>query len=335
MSVTIKDIARLAGVSHTTVSRALNDSPLINDETKQKIKQIAEELGYTPNYNAKSLVLQKSHHIGLFFTTLDTGTSAQFFYDVVRGVQSVIRDRYQVSVKGIDTYESFENVNRKAFDGIIVMSQSAQDNDFIRWVAEKEIPYVVLNRRIQEEHAVNIVPDDRQGAFSLVDFMIRQGHRRIGFIEGKARFQSAEERKAGYMEAMRTHALELDPMLIRQGSYDMESGYQAMKQLLELPSIPSAVFCSNDEMAVGAVKAVSESGRKVPDDISVAGFDDHSFSAFLSPSLTTVRRPIEKIAKDGAGKLVEAMESGERRSEFIPVATQLMVRESVKPFVPN
>ncbi len=335
MLITIKDIARIANVSHTTVSRALNDSPLINEDTKQKIKQIAEQFGYTPNYNAKSLVLQKSHQIGLFFSTLDTGTSAQFFYDVVRGVDTVIGHKFQVSVKGIDAYESFENVNRRSFDGILIMSQSSADNAFIRWVAEKGIPYVVLNRKVDEINAVNIVPDDLGGALDIVEYMIKNGHQRIGIIEGKPGFQSSEERKAGYAEALRRHGMKRDATLERIGRYDMESGYSAMCELLAVSDPPTAVFCCNDEMAVGAVKAIHEAGLKVPDHISIAGFDDHTFSAFLSPSLTTVRRPIEAIARSGASRLLEAIEADSLQSDYMLIDTRLMLRDSVSRLEPR
>src|SRR6185312_2019924 len=127
MSATIKDIAKLAGVSHTTVSRALNNSPLIQEETKERIRLIAEQLDYTPNYSAKSLVLDRSYNLGLFFTTLSQGTSAGFFYEAIRGVNSVIQDRYQLIVKGIDDYSSFQSITRKSFDGIIIVSQSDDD----------------------------------------------------------------------------------------------------------------------------------------------------------------------------------------------------------------
>lgn len=331
MSVTIKDIARLAKVSHTTVSRALNDSPLINQETKDRIKEIAQKLHYTPNFNAKSLVLDRSYNIGLFFSTLNSGTSAGFFYETVRGVNGAIKEAYNLVVRGIDDYEHFAGITRKSFDGVIVMSQSVTDDPFIRHLAEKEIPHVVLNRKVESTGAINILSDDRQGACRMVEYLIQQGHRRIGLIEGKEGFQSADERREGYLQAMQACGIPADERYRVRGSYDLKSGYTAMKKLLELPERPTAVFCLNDDMAVGAMKAIAEAKLEVPLDMSVAGFDDSVFSAFLSPALTTVKRPIEEISRKGALKLLECIESKGAGAETLYLRTELMIRESVRP----
>ena len=140
MSITIKDIAKLANVSHTTVSRALNNSPLINEETKSKIKAIAEELHYVPNYSAKSLVLDKSYTIGLFFSSIIQSTSPSFFYETIRGINTVIEEKYNLVVRGVNSYRDYSTINNKRFDGIILMSQSDNDNAFIYHVIKQEIP---------------------------------------------------------------------------------------------------------------------------------------------------------------------------------------------------
>ncbi len=167
MQVTIKDIAKIANVSHTTVSRALNDSPFINEDTKLKIMEIAKELNYVPNYSAKSLVLNKSYNIGLIFTTISEVTSSSFFYETVSGVNSVIKENYNLVVRGIDDYKNFTFVNSKRFDGIILMSQSNSDNPFIYYLMDKKIPIVVLNRDIDESSIVNILSSDKKGLMRL------------------------------------------------------------------------------------------------------------------------------------------------------------------------
>lgn len=331
MNVTIKDIARMAGVSHTTVSRALNDSPLIHEETKRKIRAIAEQLDYTPNYSAKSLVLARSYHIGLFFSTLETGTSSNFFHETVKGVHAAIRSKYHLIVNAIDAYDgNFSGVTRKTFDGIIVMSQSDQDEAFIRSVREKDIPLVVLNRNSESQPAVHVLADDKAGVRRAVEHMIGEGHRRIALIEGKATFKSSRARKDGYLEALCLHGIEPEERLIANGGYTLEGGYRAMLKLLELDPLPTAVYCSSDQMAVGAMKAVAERGLKVPDDMSVAGFDDDVFTAFLSPALTTVKRPVETMSRIGAEKLLLEIERGAPSRETVYVDTELVVRESVR-----
>ncbi|MCP1306048.1 LacI family DNA-binding transcriptional regulator [Paenibacillus tyrfis] len=330
MSVTIKDIAKLAGVSHTTVSRALNDSPLINPETKERIKAIAGSMNYTPNYSARSLVLDRSYNLGLFFTTLHTGTSAGFLYEAIKGVNDVIKDDYNLIVRGIDDYKSFHKVNRKNFDGIIVMSQSESDQSFIEYASDKEIPLVVLNRPVESVQVMNFVPDDQSGAYRLTEYLVQQGHRDIAIIEGKQGFKSTQARRDGYREALRKHGISVPEAYYVSGNYDLESGHAAMSKLLELPDRPTAVFCCNDDMALGAVKAVTERGLSVPEDISVAGFDDHLFSAFMSPALTTVRRPIEELSRAGAETLLKFIETKHSEKSVVLFHTELVIRDSVK-----
>ncbi len=329
MSVTIKDIARLANVSHTTVSRALNDSPLINPKTKQRIQTIAKELHYSPNYSAKSLVLDRSYNIGLFFSTLHSGTTSGFFHEIVRGVNAVVKDRYNLVVKGIDEYKDFRGITPKSFDGIIVMSQSAQDDPFIGHALARGIPVVVLNRHVENAAITNILSDDREGSRSMVEYLIKSGHRRIAIIEGKRGFSSTQLRKEGYLQALSRYGIPALREYQAQGDYDFASGYTAMRQLLLLEKKPTAVFCSNDDMAVGAMKAIAEQGMKVPDDISVAGFDENRFSAFLSPALTTVKRPLERISRKGAETLLEAMEHKQMRKRTLYMNTELVIRQSV------
>lgn len=330
MTVTIKDIARMAGVSHTTVSRALNDSPLIHEDTKRKIRAIAERLDYTPNYSAKSLVLARSYHIGLFFSTLSKGTSSNFFHETVKGVHRAVNSKYHLIVNAIDDYDgNYSTVTRKTFDGVIVMSQSDDDESFIRNVADKRIPLVVLNRNAERLSPVNVLADDKAGVFRAVEYMIGQGHRRIAIIEGKPSFKSSQARKEGYVQALRQYGIEPEPALRAEGGYTLEGGYAAMKRLLAAKRLPTAVFCSSDEMAVGAIKAIVDGGLTVPGHISVAGFDDDVFSAFLSPALTTVKRPVETISRIGAEKLLADIERGAPAKETLFVETELVVRESV------
>jgi LacI family transcriptional regulator len=336
VTVTIKDIARLAKVSHTTVSRALNNSPLINDKTKNRIKQMADELNYTPNVNAKSLVTLRSFNIGLFFSTLSTGTSASFFFDVVRGVNMVIKDQYNLVVKSIDEFESnFNRISSRQYDGIIVMSQTRADRALIEHAMSKGIPVVLLNRAAGDLVVGNILSDDHKGAYQLVEYIIRCGHRHVAIIEGREGFQSTIQRRNGYLEALKDHGIEPNPELCIQGKYDVGSGYEAMCLLLKRTMRPSAVFCCNDDMAVGAIKAIIEADLRVPEDISIAGFDDNVFAAYLSPELTTVKRPIEQISREGAAMIMRMIESKQLKEhskvavEHITIESELVIRKSI------
>lgn len=328
--VTIKDIARLANVSHTTVSRALNNSPLIKEETKKRILTIASELNYIPNYSAKSLVMQKSYTIGLFFTSIKAGTSSSFFIDTIKGVNEVISENYHLLVRGIDDFHDYTTIHPKRYDGIIFMSQSDRDNAFIYHVLEKQIPLVVLNRKIRDERFTNILANDKEGAYQGVLHLVENGHKRIAIIEGKEGFQSTVERKEGYIQALLDHQLPIHGEYFIKGEYDVKSGYNAMKQLLSLKEPPTAVFCSNDDMAIGAMHAVFEAGLSVPKDISVVGFDDIELAQYTFPPLTTVKRPIETISKRGAEKLLSCIDNPDAGTETIFVPTKLTIRGSVR-----
>jgi len=333
MEVTIKDIARIANVSHTTVSRALNDSPFINVETKAKILAIAKELNYVPNFSAKSLVLNKSYNIGLFFTTISEATSSSFLHETVNGVNSVIKESYNLVVRGIDDYSKFSSFNKRNYDGVILMSQSSSDNSFIYYLLDKEIPLVVLNRDIDESSLVNILSSDKKGVYEAVTYLIQNGHRDIAIIEGKKGFNSSIERKDGFLHGLIENKLQINSEYMVEGDYTMLSGYNAMKKLLSLRKRPTAVFCSNDEMAVGAMKAAIEAGLNVPRDISIMGFDGSQIGAYLTPALTTVRRPITEVSRKGAEKLLSIIENNCVQGEKIYINTELLERDSVAKII--
>jgi len=328
--VTIKDIAKLANVSHTTVSRALNNSPFIKEDTKKRILEISSQLNYTPNYNAKNLVLQKSHTIGLFFTSITEGTSSSFFIDTIKGVYAVIEDNYNLIVRGIDSLKDFSSISLQRYDGIILMSQSDKDNALIYHALERKIPIVVLNRQIGEEKLINIVSDNKKGAYDATQYCIKHGHRHIAIIEGKEGFRSTQERKEGYLEALLESNIPIRGEYIVKGDYTIRSGYLAMQKLLSLSQRPTAVFCSNDDMAIGAMNAVFGSGLSVPDDVSIIGFDDIDLAKYTFPSLTTIKRPVELISIKGTKKLLSLIKNPEKKAETIYVPTQLVERNSVK-----
>lgn len=321
----------MLNVSHTTVSRSLNDSSLISKETKEKVKEVARKYNYRPNVNARSLVLSKSYNIGLFFSTLQTGTTANFFLNSVRGANSVIRGKYTLAVKAIDDLDDFQQISSRNFDGIIAMSQSPKDDEFIAHVLKENIPIVVLNREVIGQRVTTILSDDVTGAFNLTQYIIEQGHTEIALIEGKPEFRSSHKRRQGFINAHHGAGLNVDEDLIFKGRYDVESGYISMRKILEMEKRPTAVFCSNDEMALGAMKAIKQEGIAMPDDISIAGFDDMGFTAYLTPSLTTVLRPVEEMSKEGTQILLNKIENNDNAElGIINLDTKIVIRDSVR-----
>jgi len=321
----------MLNVSHTTVSRSLNDSPLISKETKDKVKDIARKYNYRPNVSARSLVLSKSYNIGLFFSTLRAGTSANFFLRAVRGVNSIVKGTYNLAVEAVDDLEDFHHIVKRNFDGILIMSQSPNDDEFIAHVIREAIPLVVLNREIIGQKVTTILSDDLKGAYQLTKYIIDCGHKDIAIIEGKPEFRNTHKRKQGFINAHVDAGLEFNEGYALPGKYDLESGYVAMKKILEMEERPTAVFCSNDEMALGAMKAIKQNDIDMPGTISIAGFDDMGFTAYLTPALTTVLRPIEEMSREAAQILLNKMtNSGENELGIIHLDTKLVIRDSIK-----
>lgn len=327
--VTIKDIAKLAGVSHTTVSRALNGSETVKPATREMILRIAQEQNYVTNYSAKSLVHQRSFTIGLFFSSIDHGTTASFLVEAIKSVNAVLGGEYNISVTGLDTLEHYLSVNSQRYDGIILMSQSDSDDPFIHHVMAQGIPLVVLNRQLDESGILNVAANDRSGVEYAVTHAISAGHRRIGYIGGKPTFRSCKERLQGYLNAMERHGLPVELDLMRDGDYTFQSGHRAMGELLSLSMRPTCVYCANDDIAVGAIAACHAAGVSIPEDISVLGFDDNPFAAYTTPPLTTVHKPLDQIGRFGAQQL-RAMLNGEQVElrQYL-IETELVERDSL------
>ncbi len=287
-------------------------------------------LNYVPNYSARSLVQNKSFNIGLFFTTIGDSTSADFFYQTVHGVSSVIEKSYNLVINGLDHFEDFDWVDSRRFDGVILVSQSDRDDEFVYLLRERRIPLVVLNRKLPIDSIVNIVSDDRGGAKAAVNHLIANGHREVALIGGVPGFHATFERREGYFEALMENELTIKKSLMEDGDFTMESGRVAMTKLLEVQVPPSSVFAMNDEMAIGAMKAILSAGYSIPDDFSVVGFDDSRFSSYFSPALTSVRRSIEDVASRGATSLMEIIEGNVELTGLTSVETKLISRQSVR-----
>lgn len=326
MAVTIKDIAKRAGVSYSTVSRALNDVGTEHTENKKRILKIAEEMGYVPNQAAINLKLSKSYTIGLYFSTISKMSSPFVLHDVLTGVYSIVGSKYNVVVKGIDMYEA-GTLNPSFYDGIIVLSQRNEDGEFIEEVMNKNIPMVAICRTVFYD-VPNVVTDEAKAMEKAMDYLLDHGHRNIGVIEGGQHLDSTRLRHRGWRNSMLRHGLDPDALPVEVGNYRYASGYQAAQRLLEKK--PTAMLCFNDEMAFAARAAIYEAGLKVPDDVSLIGFDNWDMSGYGSMKLTTVERSMSEIAREGTRVLLRRLENGIIDNSRIYLENKLIIRETVK-----
>lgn len=329
--ITIKDIAKLAGVSHTTVSRALNGSDSVRPETRELIQRIAAEHHYVTNYSAKSLVRQRSFTVGLFFSSIDKGTTPSFLVDALKSVNGVLAGEYTISVNGLDDLEHYHSVNPQRYDGIVLMSQSESDDPFIQHVREQRIPLVVLNRQLDESSILNVAANDRSGVETAVEHAISLGHRRIAFISGNPGFRSYKERLQGFTSAMERHGLPIRETYLRDGDYTTHSGRRAMEELLTLSELPTCIYCASDDIAIGAIGACYAAGLRIPADISILGFDDIPIAEFTIPPLTTVHKSLDEIGRFGAQQLLRMMEGETVEQRQYLIETKLVVRDSLAP----
>jgi DNA-binding LacI/PurR family transcriptional regulator len=324
----IKDIARVAGVSHSTVSRALRNSPLVNPKTIQEIQGIARELGYQPSAIARGLVTRKTLTIGVVVTTI----ADPFVSEVVIGIELAANDSgYSVFLADSNADPAREknvvhSFAERRVDGIVVTS-SRVGALYTPLLSQMMVPIVLINNQHPGEFVHSVMIDNVQGSKEATDHLIRLGHRRIAYVGDQYGHQSDTERFAGYREALDLACLPFVPELVVHGDGKPEGGELATNRLLAQPDPPTALFCYNDMTALGALRSVQRHGLRVPADLSLIGFDDIFFVSYTQPQLTTVRQPMQRMGRMAMEGLLKLM-SGQSAAEAIKVPAELIVRES-------
>lgn len=333
--ITIKDIARIANVSHTTVSRALNNRSRIRSETKEKILFIARDLDYRPNLVARSLVMRRTKTLGLVITTI----ANPFYTELALGIESTARELgYNIILSFTHSdlsieKQSIDMLRSKGVDGIILTSAHIGDPN-IRSLAEEGFPIILVNRRtyhpIVKEKVDYVGVDNILGGFLAVEHLIRLGHQRIGVIGGSSESSVGFERLEGGKKALETYGLELLTDFFLDGDFLKESGYQGGKRFIKMAEPPTAIFATNDYMALGAYQAILEEGRKVPEEIAIIGFNDIEFTAMKGIELTTIGQKKYEMGRIAIKTLVEKIEGGEIKSSTkeIILNPELIIRKT-------
>lgn len=304
---TINDVARLAGVSKKTVSRVINNSPLLNDDTRARVEKIIKQLGYVPNPQARALALRRNSLVGL----VHDNPNAQTVINVQQGILDslndtdfglVVRRFDRTSPRLLDDIRNF--LERQRLFGVVIMPPLSENDALARLCDDLAVRYTRMGSAELDDPDHLVASNDREAVAEAVTYLIEQGHRRIGLIEGPHGFRSAAERRLGYEDALRAAKIRLPRSLIAEGSYTFESGAHAGNLLLDLVPPPTAIFASNDEMAAGVLHAALQRGLSVPHDLSIVGFDDTAIAAHIWPPLTTIRWPTISMGRSAALKLV-------------------------------
>lgn len=333
MAVTMKDVAKEAGVSVMTVSRVINNKEYIALETKNKVESALKRLNYKPNINARTLVTKKTDFLGLIVPDI----SNPFFGDLVKAAENLARKRgYSVILGdgGGDPQaeeEYIEAFRGRMCDAIILIAPRVKD-EVIREL-NSTIPLVLVDRQIPDDDIIQVTVDNKFGAFSAVEYLIQLGHKRIGFIMGPQNVPNAYLRRDGYIEALKKHDIEIDNRLIVQGDFNRETGVEAFKVFNTLKDRPTAVFGSNDLMAMGFIQKAKDEGYAIPDDFSVVGFDDIFLSELMEPPLTTVKYPIVEMGLAAIQDLLNSLESKETAYLKSKLKHTLIIRKSTKQLI--
>ncbi|AGB42375.1 transcriptional regulator [Halobacteroides halobius DSM 5150] len=317
MGLTIKDVAKEAGVSYATVSRALNDHPDVNEDTRKRILKIASEIGYQPNVIARGLVSQETKTIGLLIPDITN----PFFPEVARGVEeAAIEAGYNIFLCNTNWSKEREEhyidaLLQKQVDGLII-TPSSENLDHLERLLNSKVKTVFVSSFIKHPDFTSIIVDNVTGAQRAVQHLIERGHKKIGFVgAGEDRFAN-QERLKGYKQALEANNIEIRPKYIKnqEGSYKRKSGYYLMKELLSLDQYPTAVFSYNDLLALGAIQAIREEGLSVPEDVAVIGFDDISFASLPEIQLTTVAQPKYDMGQLALENLLEQIKDKKEKS---------------------
>ncbi|MDO3408814.1 LacI family DNA-binding transcriptional regulator [Saccharibacillus sp. CPCC 101409] len=325
----IHDVAKEAGVSVATVSKVINNYPDVSDKTRKKVSQTIKQLKYHPNVAARGLVKGRSWTVGVFVTTPFTNP---FVAELLEGIKTALQnsgyDLVHLSTRFDDpSYSFLEHCMSRNVDGVLVFGVD-RDDPHLEELLESDMPTMFVDADIQGRRAGYITTENRAGIMQAVEHLAGLGHSRIAFISGELDNAVGVLRLEGYTEGMKAHGLRLKDEYVKESDYSMEGGVRAMTELLELEERPTAVVCTSDMMAFGAINVIHRSGLNVPDDISVIGFDNTYYAEIFSPALTTVNQNIRSIGSHAIETLIAMVENADFEPPVVTEPSNLIVRRT-------
>ncbi|MEC0666259.1 LacI family DNA-binding transcriptional regulator [Priestia flexa] len=330
---TIKDIAKVAGVSITTVSRALNGYSDVNEKTRQKIINVAKKLNYSPNTLARGLVMQKSKTIGLLVSGISReSVKDNFTFEVLCGVnERASLLGYDLILFNTNTTKQREKTytqlcKERRVDGAIIQGIK-KDDPYLTEVLESNIPCVLVDIPIRSNLVGYVTTDNKLGAKKAVEHLVQLGHVHIGMVNGSEDAFVSQERLRGYLDTLEEHGIDIRENWVVNGEFEEAVAEQQAYELLKTNEEITSLFCASDLMALGALKACKRLGRSVPDQISIVGYDNIVLAAYSSPQLTTVGQEVYQIGYEAADLLIEILENRSTNMERY-LETELIIRET-------
>jgi LacI family transcriptional regulator len=330
-TMTIKDVAKLAGVSISTVSRVINDSKPVTEELRQRVLDVIEETNYVPNPLARSLVTKKSRLIGVVVPDV----SDTFVNEILNGIEDVAKNNgYDVLLSNTysdksQEYKSLNLFKAKQVEGIVMISWILEESH-VEFIQDSGLPAVYISKTARAFDIHTVSTRNEKATFDMTEFLISKGHRKIGFVMTSKNDTILEkERLWGYKAALEKNGIKIDEKLVKYGTTGFESGYNNMKELLLQDDIPEAVFVTGDEAAIGAINAAFDMGYRVPEDISVAGFNDVKIAKMYRPKLTTVSQPLYDMGAIAMETVIKLINGEDVKQKKIEIPYHIADRESV------
>lgn len=329
---TISDVARVAGVSKSTVSRVLNDKPEVDAEMAQRVRQAVASLGYRPSRLARALRTQQSHVWALLVSDVRNA----FYTEMVRGVEDLAYSAgYSVVLcntdEDLEKEASYLELALAERVGGIVLAPTRSHAPHLSKVLASGTPVVTVNGHLDRYDVDRVLTNNAQGAWQAARHLVDGGYKYLAVITGPAETTTGRERLAGFLAGAAARGRHIDPALVRYGDYREPGGRAEMRALLSSPARPDAVFVANNEMTLGALEAISETGLSIPDDIAVVGFDDMPWARLLNPPLTTVAQPTYDLGLETARLLISRLDGYAGRAREVVLSPELRVRASSAP----
>ncbi|MEN8117009.1 MAG: LacI family DNA-binding transcriptional regulator [Bacteroidota bacterium] len=332
---TIHDIAKKLNIAASTVSRALNDNPLISESTSKKIKKTAKEMGYRPNTMAANFRTKRTNTIGVIVPLINR----HFFSSVISGIEDIAYQQgFAVTIsQSNDKLEKEDKIAHSLFsnrvDGVIIsIGMETKSFDHLKLFSERKIPLVFFDRIVEEIKAHKIVVNDFNGGYKATKHLVGQGAKRVAHIAGPLNLNIYKKRQEGYCQALKDSGLEIDESIIIHTNLRREDGTRAIKKLMQHKKRPDAIFCANDTTALSSIIYLQKNGIKVPDDVAIVGFSNEPFSEVVTPSISTIRQPGFTMGQKTAELIINQINNRNLETEFetITMPTELIIRNSSK-----